>query len=203
MYEPGGDAIDWVAFDTEIARDLEPSCLGANEKERRGEAFRRMMKGEGGMSVAVTWDTRTRDYELWDESTVCELASFLESFPVVAVFNKSFDVSVVESLAKRQLHLPEVIDPLAWIRGDDGRFLKGSRLSLLAEWNCNYPPKDGGGKDAYELFATGQIAKLVRYCRGDVARLRDLVYHAREYASIIGPNGLIELTLPPWFRELA
>jgi hypothetical protein len=195
--------IDWVAFDVEIARDLEPTSLGVDEKARRGEAFRRMMKGEGGMSVATTWDSRSKSWDLWDESTVGELADFLESFPVVAVFNQNFDVRVVEALAKRTLNLPQVIDPLRWIRGENGRFLRGSRLSLLAQWNCNWPPKDGSGKDAYALWDTDQVAKLSRYCRDDTLRLRDLVYFARDNGCILGPDGKIELDLPAWTKELA
>jgi hypothetical protein len=202
VFDPKANVIDWCAFDTEIARDLEPLCFAPDEKARRALAFKRMMAGEGGMSVAVTWDSRSRDYELWDESTVNELAEFLESFPVVSAFNHNFDVSVVSALAKRTLNLPEIVDPLSWIRDGNGRFMRGSRLSNLAEWNLGLP-KEGNGKDAYELFASGQIAKLYRYCRGDVMRLRDLVYLARDQDSILGPNGLIQLDLPPWYKELA
>lgn len=195
--------LDWCVFDVEIARDLEPTCLGRDEKERRGEAFRRMMLGEGGMSSAVTWDSRTKEYEFFDESTVCELADYLESFPVVAVFNKNFDVKVVESLAKRNLNLPCIVDPMDFVpRAADGRFQKGKRLAYLAEWNLGRT-KSGSGKDAYHLYESGQIAKLFRYNRDDVAILRDLVRHVIANRSMLGPNGLIDLSdLPPWIWRL-
>jgi hypothetical protein len=196
-------ALDWISFDVEIARDVEPLCPGVDEHSKRREAFHRMMNGEGGLSVAVTWDSRTKDWEVYDESCVVELGERLESFPVVAAFNHGFDISVVEALCKRKLNLPCVVDPLMYVRGENGRFVKGSRLSLLAEWNCNFPPKNGSGKDAYALWDSGQIAKLIRNCRGDVERLCDLIRFIRDNSFILGPDGRIDLDLPTWFKELA
>jgi len=189
--------IDWIVFDIETARDIEASCA------TKGEMWQRLRAGEGGLSVAVTWDSRTQDYELYDGWTVDELAERLESFPVSCVFNHHFDVDVIESLIGRRLVLPQVVDPLEWFRQANGeKPVKGSRLSLLAEWNLGLP-KEGNGADAPHLFTDGKIAHLVRYCRGDVQRLRDLVRLARDNGTLLGPNGLVELPLPSWLKDLA
>lgn len=199
------EKIHWVALDVEIARNVEPKCFAPTERERRAMAFQKMMRGEGGMSTAVTWDSRTRDFELFDESCVDELVSYLESFPVVAVFNKNFDVSVVQALAKRDIRGVEYIDPLRWVpKTDEGKFQKGSRLNNLAQWNLGREKLHAKGTDAYGMFERGEIAHLFRYNREDVAILRDLVYHVVTNRCMLGPNGLIDLSdLPPFIWDLA
>jgi hypothetical protein len=163
-----------------------------------------MMRGEGGMSVAVTWDSRSGEYELFDGNTVQELGAFLESFPVVSAYNHRFDLSVVSSLVGRPLHTPVVVDPLEWINEAEGRKQLGTKLHQISDWTIGIGKEVGTtGKDAFELFATWQIAKLVRYCRRDVFLLRELVRHARDHGYFHGPRGRIDPTLPEWVKDLA
>lgn len=196
MSEP----IDWVAFDLESV--LDPSELD-KDPEQPGRGWARLRKGEGGISIATTWDSISGEWELWDQHTTHDLVQFLESFPVVAVYSKQFDIPFLEGWVGRALTLPTVIDPLDWLRAAHGKVMRGTRLSNIAEWTLG-AGKDPGvsGAAAPGMFARGELATLVRYCRQDTFLLRDLVYHVRDNGWLHGPDGRVDIVTEPWVKEL-
>lgn len=195
------EPIDWVAFDIESV--LDPSELD-KDPEQPGRGWARLRKGEGGISVAVTWDSRSQEYELFDGNTTHELIEHLESFPVVAVYSGQFDIPFLEGWAGRALCLPQVVDPMKWLREHYGKPTKGTKLAQIAEWTLG-ETKDPNvnGAMAPELFATGQLARLVRYCREDVRLTRELVRHVRDHGWLHGPDGRVDVKVEPWLRNLA
>lgn len=194
MSEP----IHWLAFDTEVARDIMPPDP---TREERDAAFEAMRRGEAGLSVAVTWDSISDQYEVYDADTVHELADVIESFPVVAAYNNGFDLGLVSGLVGRQIRPQFIADPLQWLQDVEGR-QRGTKLRQIADWTLGLT-KDGDGEAAPKLFSGGQIAKLVRYTRRDVFLLRGLVRHARDHGFFHGPKGRVDLVLPDWVKDLA
>ena len=195
------EPVHWIAFDIESV--LDPTELD-KDPEQPGRGWARLRKGEGGISIAVTWDSLSQEYDLFDGHTTFELIEKLESFPVVAVYSKQFDIPFLEGWCGRSLNLPQVIDPLDWLRAHYGKPTRGTKLTQIAEWTL------GEGKDAHStgaaapgLFAQGRLAELVRYCKADVQLLRDLIYHVREHEFLHGPDGRVDIKLPPWMKDLA
>ena len=189
-------AISWFAFDNETKYDLD--TLG----KTKDECWKAMRAGRGGLSVSIGWSSETREYEVYDEHTLDELVLEIERAPVVASYSaNSYDIPMIEGLIGRKLRIRCLLDPLELIKKALGGPTRNTRLKQIAGWTLGME-KAGEGADAAELWATGQIAKLVRYTRRDVEVLRALVEHIREHGSVVGPNGLIHLDPPDWIKRL-
>ena len=129
-----------------------------------------LLRGEGGMSIAVTIEEPGNITRVWDDHTIEALAAYLEAADEVVTWNGfRFDIRVIESLLGRTLLL------------QDHRDLKmefGEPLSLeKAGQRYVGRGKTGHGEDAPALATEGRWGELVQYCIDDVELTRD-VYHA-------------------------
>jgi DEAD/DEAH box helicase domain-containing protein len=123
------------------------------------------------LAVAVTWDTRSGRFECWRERRVHELVEHLAGADLVVGFNVlRFDYRVLAGYTDRELTSIPTFDLLEAIH----RRL-GFRLPLghLAQENLG-ADKGGDGLQALSWWKEGRIEEIERYCRQDVALLRDL-----------------------------
>lgn len=190
------DKLDWICVDIESAVNIERPYM------TKKELWERMYKGEAGLSIAVTWDSRSEEYELYDTHTLDELVADLDGFSIISAFNHEFDIGVITSLTGRPLNGKQILDPLVWMKEHYGGPRLGTKLANLSEMTLGMT-KLGNGKSTYAMWENLEIAKLFRYCRHDVMLTRELVWFARDNGYLMGPSGRCDLTLPDWIGRLA
>jgi len=123
----------------------------------------------------VVWDARTERFETFGEADVQRLLERLESAELVVGFNsRRFDYQVLRGYTDSDLSGLATFDVLEAIHAR-----LGFRLSLghLAEETLGVP-KSADGLQSLQWWKEGRIDEIERYCRQDVALLRDLFQHA-------------------------
>ena len=127
------------------------------------------------LALAVVWDSRTERFETFGEADVQRLLERLERAELVVGFNsRRFDYQVLRGYTDRDLGGLATFDVLEAIHSR-----LGFRLSLghLAEETLGVP-KSADGLQSLQWWKEGRIDEIERYCRQDVALLRDLFQHA-------------------------
>jgi hypothetical protein len=128
------------------------------------------------LALAVTWDSVERRFETFREADVERLLAKLAAADLVVGFNAHrFDYRVLRAYTGRDLAALPTFDLLDAIHGR-----LGFRLGLghLGEETLGVP-KAADGLQALRWWSEGRIDEIERYCRADVALLRDLFEHAR------------------------
>lgn len=154
----------------EIFFDLETQRLA---EEVGGWNFKHRM----GMSCAVTLNGRTQVFENYLETEAERLIATLQGAARVIGFNiKNFDYLVLQPYTSVKLaHLP-TLDLLEVIH-----HTLGFRLSLqtLAFATLN-APKSADGVQAVRWYKSGEMEKLLAYCREDVLLTQRLYLFGKE-----------------------
>ncbi len=134
------------------------------------------------LALAVVWDSAAGRFESFREANVHELLARLAGADLVVGFNvRGFDYRVLRGYTDRDLEALPTFDLLDAIHGR-----LGFRLSLghLGEETLGVP-KTADGLQSLRWWREGRIAEIERYCRGDVAILRDLFEHARTHGFLV------------------
>ena len=146
-------AKDFVYFDLETQRS-------ANDVGGWGN------KGAMGMSIGVTYSTRTGEYIIYSEDMVNELINQLLAADLVIGFNHiSFDYGVLEGyrpviLAEQCISLDLMVDVEVKI---------GHRLKLESIATASLGVgKSAMGLDAIKWWQEGKIMEIAEYCCFDV-----------------------------------
>ncbi len=134
------------------------------------------------LALAVVWDHAERRFETYREADVDRLLARLREADLVVGFNsRRFDYAVLRGYTDDDLSGLPTFDVLEQIRARIG-----FRLSLghLAEETLG-EPKSGDGLQSLAWWREGRVAEVERYCRRDVALLRDLVEHAGRHGHLL------------------
>jgi DEAD/DEAH box helicase domain-containing protein len=127
------------------------------------------------VALAVTYDSKTRRFETFPESSVHALVERLRDADLVVGFNiVGFDYTVLRGYTDEDLSALPTFDMLQAIH----RRL-GYRLALghVAEQTLGVS-KAGDGLQSLAWWKEGRVDEIERYCRQDVALLRDLFERA-------------------------
>jgi len=179
-------------FDLEIRRTLE-EC-GSWEEVRRS----------GGISIGCFWSETDGFPTFFDEHSLPEAVSQMESHDVCISFNgKWFDQPLMESILGRSTHFKEHIDLFELIKTSLSRISKGWKgygLDAICQRTL-YEGKNGASEQAPHLAREGKWASLVNYCLRDVLLTRKLSNFIRKNGHIIDVDGdSLFLDIPEWFR---
>lgn len=134
-----------------------------------------------GCSVAVVYIPAFRSYKhyLGDKpEQMKELFEDLSLANVVVGFNLyRFDYSVLEPYASRNAFELTRLPTFDMMYHIHNKVKRRVSLDTLASYNLN-ERKTGDGLYAIELYRTGQIEKLIRYCQDDVWLTRQIFIEA-------------------------
>jgi DEAD/DEAH box helicase domain-containing protein len=133
------------------------------------------------VALAVVWDSRTGEFETFHESRVAELVERLHTADLVVGFNvKGFDYQVLRGYGDFDLESLPTFDMLEAIH----RRL-GFRLALnhLGEETLGVG-KSADGLQSLQWWKEGRVDEIEKYCRADVALMRNLLAHAEEHGHL-------------------
>ena len=134
------------------------------------------------ISVAVLFDSLKDDFIVFEEDRTADLLAHLDRADLIVGFNiKKFDYSVLGAYTGKDLRSLPTFDIL-----EDVHRRLGFRLSLdhLAKETLNRG-KTAHGLQAVEWFRKGEMEKLTKYCREDVAVTRDLFRYGLENGHLV------------------
>lgn len=134
------------------------------------------------LALAVAYDTREQRFETYRERDVAALLEKLERADLVVGFNVlRFDYHVLRAYSDRDLRRLPTFDLLDAIHDR-----LGFRISLghLGEETLGMA-KNADGLQALAWWREGRLDEIERYCRQDVALLRDLFEHARRHGHLL------------------
>ncbi|MBU0944441.1 MAG: DEAD/DEAH box helicase [Proteobacteria bacterium] len=138
-----------------------------------------------GISVAVVYDSKLDDFVTYLEEETDRLLDHLNRLELVIGFNnRRFDNRVLAGYTSLDLSEMPLLDLLEVVQQR-----LGYRLSLdrLAQHTLG-TKKSADGLQALKWYREGEIEKICRYCRKDVAITRDLLFHGLEYGYFLFQN---------------
>lgn len=183
-----------------LLRPRQPEAAIPGPAPHRGEALPRLVcfdletqrsAGEVGgwhnaqlmrVALACTWDSLDRCFRSYREAQVDDLLRELSEADLVIGFNVlRFDYQVLRGYTDQPLDRLPTFDLLEEIRAR-----LGFRISLghLAEETLGVS-KSADGLQSLQWWKEGRIEEIERYCRQDVALLRDLFDHACQQGHLI------------------
>jgi DEAD/DEAH box helicase domain-containing protein len=137
------------------------------------------------VSCAVLYDSANDEYFEFVEGQIPVLLDHLARLDLVVGFNlKRFDYRVLSAYTDRDLRQLPTLDLLERVKDQ-----LGYRLSLdhLASITLD-AGKTADGLDALRWWKAGKMAKILEYCRSDVAITRDLYRFGRQNGYLLFQN---------------
>jgi DEAD/DEAH box helicase domain-containing protein len=137
------------------------------------------------VSCAVLYDSQTDSFYEFVEGQVPMLLDHLKNLDMLVGFNiKRFDYRVLSAYTDLDFRQIPTLDILEKVKDQ-----LGYRLSLdhLASVTLN-AGKTADGLDALRWWREGKMAKILAYCRSDVAITRDLYHFGRENRYLLFQN---------------
>jgi DEAD/DEAH box helicase domain-containing protein len=146
------------------------------------------------MSVGVVYDMAREEFREYMENEVRELVDDLTRAPMVIGFNiRNFDYEVLTAYVPRaRLDAIPTLDILESVHRVLRRRVRLDDLTK-ATLGAN---KIADGLDAVRWFRERNLAKLIEYCRHDVALTRDLYLYGLEHGHILYPSIQGKMKLP-------
>jgi DEAD/DEAH box helicase domain-containing protein len=130
------------------------------------------------VALAVVYDSATGAFETFGEGRVAELIDRLAEADLVVGFNVNrFDYQVLRGYSERDLSALPTFDMLDAIHRRLGFRLP---LSHLGEETLGVG-KSADGLQSLQWWKEGRVEEIEKYCRDDVALLRDLMAHAEQH----------------------
>lgn len=154
-----------------------------------------------GVSVAGIYDFADNEYRAYEERELSALEDMFLATDVIIGFNSnSFDLPILQPyVARVALNTIPSIDIL-----EDIAKYCGHRVSLntvaIATLNAQ---KIGNGMQALELYRTGKIEELKRYCLHDVRLTKEIFDFgvAHGHVAIISKDGAQKHNVPVAWKE--
>jgi DEAD/DEAH box helicase domain-containing protein len=134
------------------------------------------------VALAVVYEARAQRFLTYREADVERLLQRLRAADLVVGFNvRRFDYHVLRGYTDLDLERLATFDLLDEIHGR-----LGFRLSLahLGEETLGRA-KTADGLQSLRWWQQGRVDEIERYCRADVALLRDLFHHAAQHAHLL------------------
>ena len=138
-----------------------------------------------GISCVVLYDSSTDEFYEFVEGQIPMLMRHLDHFDLVIGFNiRRFDYRVLSAYSDIDFSRLPTLDILDAVKDQ-----LGYRLSLdhLAEVTLG-SGKTADGLDALKWWQEGKMARIIEYCRDDVALTRDLYRYGRENGFLLFRN---------------
>lgn len=129
------------------------------------------------LAVGVVWDSRDRQFFVYQENDASKLAEKLHTADLVVGFNViGFDYTVLEGYGPFNLEKINTFDMLL-----DIKKILNFRLGLnhLAQYTLG-AEKSADGLISLQWYKEGKIDKIIEYCKQDVAITRDLFLFGEE-----------------------
>ena len=138
-----------------------------------------------GVSVAIRYDSGTRQYHEYFQDDIEQLVLDLEKTDLVIGFNIiRFDYKVLSGLSSYPFHTLPTLDLLMVVHKQ-----LGYRLSLDALANQTLGSrKSADGLMALQWWQEGKIDKIVEYCKQDVRVTKNLYLYGREHKFLVFKN---------------
>jgi DEAD/DEAH box helicase domain-containing protein len=134
------------------------------------------------VALAVTWDSHGDAFRTWRETDVAALVDHLRGADLVVGFNvRRFDYKVLGGYTDVDLGDLPTFDMLDAIHKRIGFRLK---LDHVAAETLGVR-KSADGLQSLRWWKEGRVDEIERYCRQDVALLRDLLAHAETHGHLM------------------
>jgi DEAD/DEAH box helicase domain-containing protein len=134
------------------------------------------------VALAVVWDSAEGDFRTYREGDVPALLDHLRAADLVVGFNvRRFDYKVLRGYCDDDFDALATFDMLDAIHKRIGFRLK---LDHLATETLG-ARKSADGLQSLQWWKEGRIDEIERYCRQDVALLRDLLAHAETHGHLV------------------
>lgn len=147
-----------------------------------------------GVSVAVLYDSRTKEYVSFTEDTVPDMIERMATASLVIGFNsRRFDYAVLSAYTTRNLSTLPTLDLLEEIHK---RLSYRVSLDNLGKATLN-APKTANGLLALRWWKEGRIADIERYCREDVRITHELYLYGKQNKHLVFSNKAGQLVRVP------
>lgn len=134
-----------------------------------------------GVSVAVLYDYNDSEYHVFTENQLIDLFPRLERASYVIGYNVlGFDLPVLQAYYHGSVEELSVFDMLEDIRQTSGRRFG---LNDVASSTLGVK-KSGHGLQATEWYKTGEIAKIISYCKDDVKITKQVFEYGATYGCV-------------------
>ena len=156
------------------------------ETQRSAEAVGGWHRAERmGVSCAVLYDSKTDSFYEFVEGQIPALMSHLKGMDLVVGFNiKRFDYRVLSAYTDTNFRRLNTLDILEQVKNQLGYRLSLDHLALIT-LNTG---KTADGLDALKWWKMGKMAKIIDYCRSDVAITRDLYRFGQKHHYLLFRN---------------
>ncbi|MDE2188412.1 MAG: ribonuclease H-like domain-containing protein [Patescibacteria group bacterium] len=133
------------------------------------------------ISVVCLHDSSTGEITHYFEQDFAKMWPIFESADALVTFNGDhFDIPLLNKYYHGDLTHIKSIDLMVAVQKSLGRRIK---LDTLAEATLG-KKKSGNGLEAIAWWKNGELEKLVRYCKDDVAVTRELYEYMRDNKSV-------------------
>ena len=145
-----------------------------------------------GMSIGILWDTQDEKFHIYSENQTSELFRHCKQADMVVGFNHvSFDYKVLagcvaQSSDARERSYGELINLNNFDMLLELKKVLGHRLKLdsIASPTLKVG-KSADGLQALEWYKTGELDKIIKYCKDDVSITRDVHRHALDHGHLL------------------
>ncbi len=133
------------------------------------------------ISLLVTWDSKTQDYNCYLEHELESLWPVLEQVDILVGYNSDhFDIPLLNKYYPGDLTAIKSLDLLKEIHSVLGRRV---RLDDVASATLG-TKKSGSGLDAIRWWQSGEIEKIRKYCQKDVEITKKVFDYILENQSV-------------------
>ena len=128
------------------------------------------------ISIACAWDSKTQQMLVFKENEIHKLNELCEERLVIGYNIRGFDLVILEAYGLNLSRL-DVFDIMYDVQTlTRQKFLK---LETIAQGTLN-AGKSADGLMAVEWWKTGEIDKIIQYCKQDVEVTRDIFEYGRK-----------------------
>jgi DEAD/DEAH box helicase domain-containing protein len=128
------------------------------------------------ISIACAWDSKTQQMLVFKENEISKLNDLCEERLVIGYNIRGFDLVILEAYGLNLSRL-DVFDIMYDVQTlTRQKFLK---LETIAQGTLN-AGKSADGLMAVEWWKTGEIDKIIQYCKQDVEVTRDIFEYGRK-----------------------
>jgi len=128
------------------------------------------------ISIACAWDSKTQQMLVYKENEISKLIDLCEERLVIGYNIRGFDLVILEAYGLNLSRL-DVFDIMYDVQTlTRQKFLK---LETIAQGTLN-AGKSADGLMAVEWWKTGEIDKIIQYCKQDVEVTRDIFEYGRK-----------------------